>query len=141
MQKTLDEDCVNKITIIEPNSTFQMKQSDNLPDYSSMLAPKLTSKQREKLKLLAVLQKLTIFLVVFEQSRKSKDLKRTVKHRINTGDHIPVTQTANSVPPTERRIISEEISKMFDNGVIQQSENPWSSPVVLVKKKDVSWCF
>ncbi|GFS75099.1 hypothetical protein TNCV_1397201 [Trichonephila clavipes] len=30
---------------------------------------------------------------------------------------------------------------MIDEGIVQPSESPWSSPVVLVRKKDGSWHF
>ncbi|GFW94301.1 hypothetical protein TNCV_1432401 [Trichonephila clavipes] len=33
--------------------------------------------------------------------------------------------------PTERRIIHEEVQKMLDEGIVQPSESPWSSPIVL----------
>ncbi|GFT77902.1 hypothetical protein TNCV_4051461 [Trichonephila clavipes] len=39
--------------------------------------------------------------------------------------------------PTERRIIHEEVQKMLDEGIVQPSESPWSSPVVLRHEKDV----
>ncbi|GFT77947.1 hypothetical protein TNCV_3178461 [Trichonephila clavipes] len=42
---------------------------------------------------------------------------------------------------TERRIIHEEFQKMLDEGIVQPSESPWSSPIVLVRKKDGSWRF
>ncbi|GFU05022.1 retrovirus-related Pol polyprotein from transposon 297 [Trichonephila clavipes] len=41
----------------------------------------------------------------------------------------------NLVSPTERRIIHEEVQKMLDEGIVQPSESPWSSPIVLVRKK------
>ncbi|GFV21062.1 transposon Ty3-I Gag-Pol polyprotein [Trichonephila clavipes] len=37
----------------------------------------------------------------------------------------------NLVSPTERRIIHEEVQKMLDEGIVQPSESPWSSPIVL----------
>ncbi|GFV00982.1 CCHC-type domain-containing protein [Trichonephila clavipes] len=67
--------------------------------------------------------------------------RRDVKHRIFTGDHAPINQRAYRVSPTERRIIHEEIQKMLDEGIVQPSESPWSSPIVLVRKKDGSWRF
>ncbi len=33
-------------------------------------------------------------------------------------------------------IIEEEVTKMLQAGVIHASDSPWSSPIVLVKKKD-----
>ncbi|GFX54949.1 CCHC-type domain-containing protein [Trichonephila clavipes] len=54
-----------------------------------------------------------------------------------TGDHAPINQRAYRVSPTERRIIHEEVQKMLDEGIVQPSESPWSSPVVLVRKKTV----
>ncbi|GFU09470.1 transposon Ty3-I Gag-Pol polyprotein [Trichonephila clavipes] len=48
-----------------------------------------------------------------------------------TGDHAPINQRAYRVSPTERRIIHERGSKMLDEGIVQPSESPWSSPVVL----------
>ncbi|GFV12853.1 retrovirus-related Pol polyprotein from transposon 412 [Trichonephila clavipes] len=48
-----------------------------------------------------------------------------------TGDHAPINQRAYRVSPTERRIIHEEVQKMLDEGIVQPSESPWSSPIVL----------
>jgi hypothetical protein len=38
-------------------------------------------------------------------------------------------------------VIEEEVNKMMNLGVIEPSTSPYSSPVVLVKKKDGSVCF
>ncbi|GFQ82221.1 retrovirus-related Pol polyprotein from transposon 297 [Trichonephila clavata] len=57
--------------------------------------------------------------------------KITVKHRINTSDNLPIKQRAYRVSPAERRIIHDEVGKMLDRGIIQPSESPWSSPVIL----------
>lgn len=75
----------------------------------------------------------------FKENPDNKD--RPVKHRINTGDHPAVSQKFYRVSPTERRVIQEEVDKMLEKDVIKESESPWSSPVVLVKKKDGSWRF
>ncbi|GFU87154.1 transposon Ty3-I Gag-Pol polyprotein [Trichonephila clavipes] len=64
-----------------------------------------------------------------------------VARPIFTGDHAPINQRAYRVSPTERRIIHEEVQKMLDEGIVQPSESPWSSPVVLVRKKTVVGVF
>ena len=38
-------------------------------------------------------------------------------------------------------MIDEEVEKMMEAGVIEESNSPWASPVVLVKKKDGSTRF
>ncbi|GFX46344.1 retrovirus-related Pol polyprotein from transposon 297 [Trichonephila clavipes] len=100
------------------------------------MSPELSDEQRNKLSEL-----LRKFSGLFTKTDKSIAAKTNVKHRIFTGDHAPINQRAYRVSPTERRIIHEEVQKMLDEGIVQPSESPWSSPVVLVRKKDGSWRF
>ncbi|GFX87875.1 transposon Ty3-I Gag-Pol polyprotein [Trichonephila clavipes] len=78
------------------------------------------------------------FSGLFTKTDKSTAAKTNVKHRIFTGDHAPINQRAYRVSPTERRIIHEEVQKMLDEGIVQPSESPWSSPVVLKHKNGCS---
>ncbi|GFU88165.1 hypothetical protein TNCV_1828221 [Trichonephila clavipes] len=103
---------------------------------SLMISPELSDEQRNKLSEL-----LRKFSGLFTKTDKSTAAKTNVKHRIFTGDHAPINQRAYRVSPTERRIIHEEVQKMLDEGIVQPSESPWSSPIVLVRKKDGSWRF
>ncbi|UYV62930.1 hypothetical protein LAZ67_2002542, partial [Cordylochernes scorpioides] len=63
------------------------------------------------------------------------------KHRINTGDAKPSKKMPYRVSPSERKVIQEEVDRMMEMGVVQPSESPWASPVVLVRKKDGSVRF
>ena len=40
-----------------------------------------------------------------------------------------------------RGVVDEEINKMLESDVIRPSSSPWSSPIVLVRKKDGSVRF
>ncbi|XP_049306293.1 retrovirus-related Pol polyprotein from transposon 17.6 isoform X1 [Bactrocera dorsalis] len=64
-----------------------------------------------------------------------------VKHRINTGDAKPIRQAPRRVPLAKREDANKIIEDMHKNGVIEPSISPWSSPIVLVKKKDGSTRF
>ncbi|GFV48617.1 retrovirus-related Pol polyprotein from transposon 297 [Trichonephila clavipes] len=114
----------------------QQETSESQMNCSLMMLPELSDEQRNKLSEL-----LRKFSGLFTKTDKSTAAKTNVKHRIFTGDHAPINQRAYRVSPTERRIIHEEVQKMLDEGIVQPSESPWSSPVVLVRKKDGSWRF
>ena len=66
------------------------------------------------------------------------ELGRTdvMKHEINTGDAAPIRVPKRRLPAKQEEIVSEELKKMIEKGVVEESTSPWSSPVVIVKKKD-----
>ena len=64
-----------------------------------------------------------------------------VQHKINTGDHAPIKQQPRREPLGLQGTVKEEIKKMEEKGVIEASQSPWASPIVLVKKKDGSIRF
>ena len=71
------------------------------------------------------------------------ELKRAthVKHVIDTGDAQPIRSAPYRVSFKQREIIEKEVKKMLDHKIIRPSFSPWSSPVVLVEKKDKSVRF
>ena len=64
-----------------------------------------------------------------------------VQMEIDTGNSSPKKQALRRMPYAARQEIARQIEEMQRNGVIQPSRSPWSSPVVLVKKKDGSQRF
>jgi hypothetical protein len=67
-------------------------------------------------------------------STGSHNLGKTsnIEHNIDTGDQPAVRSGLRRISFHER----EQINKMLKNGIIERSDSPWASPVVLVKKKD-----
>lgn len=49
---------------------------------------------------------------------------------------IPRSSKDHTVSQAERRIIHQGVEKILEIDIISQSESPWSSPVVLERKKD-----
>lgn len=79
---------------------------------------------------------------IMEQFRdisfEAKGLGRThlIEHRINTGDTEPIKQRYYRMSPDKQRVIVEQLDEMLALDVVEACESPWSSPVLVVGKKD-----
>ena len=60
---------------------------------------------------------------------------------IDTGDASPRKQPPRRMPFMVREEVARQLKCMQQDGVIRPSNSPWSSPVVMVKKKDGSHRF
>ncbi len=66
-----------------------------------------------------------------------------VKHRINLNDKTPFKQRARPIHPQDVDAVRRHLKELLDAGVIRQSESPFASPIVVVRKKnnDVRLCI
>ena len=63
------------------------------------------------------------------------------QHIIDTGDALPIKQRPYRTSPTCKQEIDRQVEDMLQKGIIREAVSLWSSPVVLVKKKDGSFRF
>ncbi len=66
---------------------------------------------------------------------------RTVKHKIQLTDPIPFKERYRTIAPARFEEVRKMLKDMLDVGAIKPSNSPWSSAVVLAKKKDGSTRF
>jgi hypothetical protein len=73
-------------------------------------------------------------------ARPGGPLGRTtsIEHEIDTGDNKPVRECMMRYAPKQLEVIDREVDKMLLQDVIEPSNSPWSSLVVMVTKKDGS---
>ena len=60
-------------------------------------------------------------------------------HGITTGKHAPIEQLPRRIPPHQREIIDQQLDEPIANGRVEESQSPWSSPVLLVRRHDESY--
>ena len=64
-----------------------------------------------------------------------------IQHQIITHPGVTVRSRPYRLPEHKRKVVQEEIKAMLEMGVIEESHSAWSSPIVLVPKKDGSVRF
>ena len=94
--------------------------------------------EQEKRELLELLGEHHTTFSLVEGERGETDL---VEMEINTGDARPCRQRLRRMPFAVRREVSKQLKQMQSTEVIQSSDSPWASPVVMVRKKDGSHRF
>ncbi|XP_060077578.1 uncharacterized protein LOC132557106 [Ylistrum balloti] len=61
-----------------------------------------------------------------------------VQHRIRLEDETPFKQRHRRIPPSMLEEVKGHLQQLLSGGIIRKSHSPWTSNVVLVRKKDGS---
>lgn len=59
-----------------------------------------------------------------------------ITHEIPLTDHTPVRQPYRRLPPSQYETVKAHIKQLLDSKIIRESSSPYSSPIVVVMKKD-----
>ena len=130
-----NHEVVNHIEIQSDVSIDHPTQEVDIPEYLMDLYKQATEGLRldQKQEVAYLLKEMrTVF------AANPNDLGRTTvaEHEIHTGDAAPIKQRPRRTPISFKGEEEKEIKSMLEKGVIRESSSPWSSPVVLVRKKD-----
>ena len=84
---------------------------------------------------------LNTFLKFSDVFEESLGQTQVTSHRIDAGNATLVRQPLRRLPYAFREETKSQVHDMLEQGVIQPSNSPWASPIVLVKKKDGKYRF
>jgi hypothetical protein len=73
--------------------------------------------------------------------RHYQQLLKTTSHTSHTADSLPVNSRPCSGSEVQQHALRNILKRMSASSQIRPSTSPWSSPVLLVKKKDGDYRF
>ncbi|XP_061481311.1 long-chain fatty acid transport protein 6 isoform X1 [Rhineura floridana] len=120
-----------KVCELAEDSLDLVTESQREGGITEVTLPKgLTHEQQNQL-----FQILTEFKPMFSSKPGRTDL---AIHSINIGNHSPMQASPYRVTGRNAEVVEREVQAMLEMGVIEPSTSPWSSPIVLVAKREAN---
>ena len=85
-----------------------------------------------------IITKLRSIPEVFAVDDLSHGHTTAVRHRIRLHDETPFKERPRPIHPSDREAVKQHLKELLDAGIIKESQSPFASPVVLVRKKNGS---
>ena len=101
-----------------------------------ILAPRKWAWQHKILAATIWKKNLVSYSDVFALNPNELGTTQLVTHSIDTGSHPPIKQPIRQTPFALRKKVDQLVQDMLDQGVVEASQSPWASPIVLVQKND-----
>ena len=131
VNKVKDEDYHDEIGKIEEVKNGHLKKQELL----NKVLDNLPRKYRRKVKLLFH-EFIIILAIKIDELQPTKLLPHTIQLIENAK---PIKQKGYRLSKIQAQALKQEITKLIKNKLIEPSNSPWSSPVVLVLKKNKKW--
>jgi len=127
---------VENDTIVPLASEHNDNESgNNVPEHLTgiieQISTELCSEQKEK-----VIRLISNYSDCFMSPDSKLGHTTLVEHTINTNNARPIKQRFRNPPVHVSERVEEELIRMEKSGEIEPSDSPWSSPLVIVPKKD-----
>uniref|UniRef100_A0A3B3H9D6 Gypsy retrotransposon integrase-like protein 1 n=1 Tax=Oryzias latipes TaxID=8090 RepID=A0A3B3H9D6_ORYLA len=75
---------------------------------------------------------------VFAKSELDLGFTNLIEHEIPVLNEAPIKQRYRRIPPSQYEEVKAHITQLLQQGIISESSSPYSSPLVIVHKKDGS---
>lgn len=137
-QRTLVGHC--EAVTVDATLSPKVQTDSRVPDYlKTLLAESCVNLDDNQSKVLEAF--LSENRDVFAANKEALGRTGIIKHKIDTQGAEAVKQRPRRMPFAQRAEATSQIQSMLKQDVIEKSESPWSSPIVLVRKKDGSLRF
>ncbi len=120
-------------SVVELNSigeNFLVEMDSNVTTKQFNIGSKIPEERQ------LILDLLENYRNIFGDSMSQLSRAIGVEHEINLTTEEPIKLRSYKHSPKEKQIIRDQVKEMLENGVIEESQSPYSAPVVLAKKKN-----
>ena len=128
----LEQKIINQINR-KAGPTKRAEMEGHLHDLLVRSSKDLSEQQTEQLKEL-----LLEYHEIFVDGKGIIGRTSLVKHKIDTGNAVPIRQRPRPIPIHLREEVDLAMEDMITKDLIEPSDSPWCSPIVLIRKKDKS---
>lgn len=117
----------------DPVAIIHQVEVDHPPafDFSSLTWPELSPEQSKQ-----ATEILKTHSAVFSYGDGDIGCTTMVEHEIHLLDEAPVRQRYRRLPPSQYEQVKAHIQELLDKGIVRPSSSPFSSPIVIVFKKN-----
>lgn len=122
-----EEESTGKVAVVRAIKASRPASTD----LSALSWPNLLPDQEQEGK--DLLEK---YRTVFSQDEGDLGCATLVQHEITLLDDAPVKQRYRRLPPSQYEQVKVHIQELLDRGIVRPSCSPYSSPIVVVQKKD-----
>ena len=118
-------------TLVMPNqdTPTPVQRTQQLLEDLQPESETLSEEEKEKWRVF-----LTEYNHLFALDKSELGSTNVITHSIDTGDHPPIRQAVRRTPFALRQQVDNLVQEMLNQGIIQPSQSPWASPIVLVKR-------
>lgn len=117
--------------VVDDEALLELGYSGGKENHTDIkINPELDAEQERSLK-----DKVREYKHIFTEK---PGLTNLVEHRIPLTSSIPVRSKPYAIPYSCRESLKKEVQEMLDMGIIERSNTPYASPVVVVRKRDGS---
>lgn len=114
------------------NPSYQIKSDSSKLSFNLDESP-IPEQWKER-----ILQKLQSISEVFALDDMSHGHTTAVRHHIRLSDETPFKERPRPIHPSDREAVKQHLRELLDAGIIRESQSPFASPIVLVRKKNGS---
>ena len=79
------------------------------------------------------------FPEVFNCNKRKHFVKHSVIATVETSTETPIHSASRRLSPKQYKALKSELTRLLDQGILDCSQSPWTSPIVMVKKKTGDW--